>query len=104
MKKAVLVLILTLTLAYSKVQSDRAAHAFVGLGIYAACFFTKGLLDSMDYDTSYITPTTCLVPVIAAGAGKELYDKQHPENHTAEWGDFGATVAIPFGTWVIVRF
>jgi len=43
---------------------------------------------------------SALALVAIAGAGKEIYDYFHPENHTCDFGDFAATVAgglIVFG-------
>jgi len=73
---------------------DKAKHAFVGLGIYAGCFFIKGIGEGLKYDMDYLTARTCLIPVVVAGVGKEVYDSQH-DGHTAEFMDVVATIAVP---------
>jgi len=100
MKKTLLVLLLLTALnAKPHVASDKFQHAFAGALIYAGCIvFGK----ATDNDT--INQTTCLLPVIAAGVGKELYDKKHPDKHTAEFADIAATMAIPLGTFVIYKW
>lgn len=74
------------------VPKDKVLHAGVGLGIYIGCLVI------------YKDRTSCLIPVILAGVGKELYDYKHPENHTADVADALATISIPMGTWVIYKF
>ena len=70
--------------------SDKLKHASAGFVIYSACM----IFDTAT-DNEYLNPITCLVPVAIAAGVKEWYDYQHPENHTAEWGDVAATMAIP---------
>ena len=77
----------------SPIPDDKAKHAFVGFGIYAGCLLAKGAIESAGYDT-WLNKDTCLIPVIIAGVGKEIYDSQH-DGHTAEFMDAVATMAIP---------
>ena len=39
---------------------------------------------------SWLPWTRAALNVILIGGGKELYDKQHPDKHTAEWQDLAA--------------
>ena len=44
--------------------------------------------------------------VILIGGGKEIYDKQHPDKHTADWLDLAAdAVGAILGEilWVVMR-
>ena len=44
--------------------------------------------------------------VILIGGGKELYDKQHPDKHTADWLDLAAdAVGAILGEilWAVIR-
>ena len=104
MKKIILIMALILSSmvhAEDIIPRDKFNHAFVGLGIYAGCFLVKGIGESLKYDMDYLTPRTCLIPVIVAGVGKEIYDANY-ENHTSEWQDAVATIAIPLAFDVIV--
>jgi len=106
MKKLLLSLIATAILAQginAGEYDDKAKHAMVGMLIYTGCFFVKGTGEALKYDMDYLTPTTCLIPVVVAGIGKEIYDSQH-DGHTAEVMDAVATVAIPFGIWTIYKW
>jgi len=82
-------------------KRDGFSHAIVGLGIYVGCFMVKGVGETMKYDMDYLTPTTCLIPVVVAGVSKELYDSQH-DGHTAEFMDVVATIAIPMSLTFVV--
>ena len=93
MKKILLAISLTITLN-AGVDNDKFKHAFAGSLVYAGCLVTKGVGEKLNFDMSFLTMRTCLIPVFAAGIGKELYDRNH-DNHTAEWQDVAATVAIP---------
>lgn len=81
--------------SYANIPTDKFSHAYVGLGIYAGCFLFKGVGESLNFNMDYLNAQTCLIPVVAAGIGKELYDYQHPETHTAELLDAVSTIAIP---------
>ncbi len=99
MKKLLIILLLVSSL--NAIEKDKFAHAFVGVGIYGLCLVTGGIIEEMGYD-SKLNTTTCLIPVVVAGVGKELYDKQHPDKHTADWKDAAATMAIPLGMSVVL--
>lgn len=58
---------------------DKALHMIVGVALFAMFHFVGDLL--------------ALFLVALVAALKEAYDWQHPENHTAEFGDFVYTVA-----------
>ena len=95
MKKLILALLITTSMLFANpIPGDKAKHAFVGLSIYVGCFLVKGAIESAGYDT-WLGEKTCLIPVVVAGVGKEVYDSQH-DNHTAEVMDVVATVAVPF--------
>jgi len=107
MKKLLFSLIAAATLAQTanaEIPRDKYSHAIAGLGIYVGCFMVKGVGESLKYDMDYLTSTTCLIPVIVAGVGKEIYDSQH-DGHTAEVMDVIATIAIPAAlTFVIYEW
>jgi len=52
----------------------------------------------------YLNEKTCLIPVVVAGVGKEIYDSQHPKNHTAEVMDSVSTVALPIAISFTIKF
>ena len=109
MKKTLLTLLtallLTTTLqAGNGIKTDKFAHAFVGLGIYAGCFLIKGIGEAAHFNMDYLNEKTCLIPVVIAGVGKEIYDSQHPKNHTAELMDTIATGALPIGLAYSIHF
>lgn len=83
MRKTALIILLTLSLNAS-IGSDKVQHAAAGTLIYMGC-----ILVGKSTDSSYLTTSTCLLPVIAAGIGKELSDDEF------DWQDVGATVAVP---------
>ena len=58
---------------------DKALHVIAGVALFAAFHFVGDLF--------------ALFMVILVGALKEAYDLRHPDNHTAEFGDFLYTVA-----------
>ncbi len=94
-------LVLGLTNLNAEVAGDKFAHAFVGTGIYVGCLMAKGAGEALNYDMSYLTEFTCLIPVAVAGIGKEIYDNNN-EGHTAEWQDAAATMVIPLGMSVVI--
>ena len=103
MKKMLLVILIISTVAQARQNGDKIAHALAGGIIYGVCVLTGGAMRQQGYDT-ILTKEFCLIPVIAAGIGKEIYDSQHPENHTADWKDAAATMVIPIGTVVLYRW
>ena len=57
---------------------DKALHVIAGVAIYAVFHFAGDML--------------ALFMVALIAATKEAYDLQHPDRHTAEFGDFVYTV------------
>lgn len=49
-----------------------------------------------------VNPLLGLTVSIAAGAGKEWYDKKHPESHTSDVKDFYATTLGGVAGFVVV--
>ena len=99
MKKIIMTLLLITLTANAGIPADKRKHALVGIGIYAGCMLVGKLVESAGYD-SFLNAKTCLIPVAAAGIGKELYDRNHV-NHTPEVMDAVATMAIPVGSVVL---
>ena len=105
MKKILLALLFISSLNAGK-YDDKVSHAAIGVMIYGTCIIGKGALEAvLGYEVKYYNYKTCLIPVIAAGIGKEIYDNQHPDTHTSEFLDAAATVAIPFAlTYTIYKW
>lgn len=89
MKKLLLILALTLSLN-AGVAGDKFMHAGAGFVIYVGCLVATDVLHRSKENV-----WMCLIPVAVAGVGKEVYDHNHPDNHTAEWQDAAATMLIP---------
>lgn len=54
---------------------------------------------------SWLPWTRAALNVIFVGGGKELYDKQHPDKHTADWADLAAdAVGAIAGEVAVVLF
>jgi hypothetical protein len=68
-------------------QKDKQQHFLGGLIIYGSCISTGYILN-----IKYLNKNTCLVPVILAGIGKEMYDLQHLDVHTPEFNDAMVTI------------
>ena len=99
------ILILTSTLeAGNLIGKDKISHFIAGLGIYAGCYLIKSIGETANFNMSYLDETTCLVPVIVAGVGKEIYDSQYPASHSTELMDVVATVAQPLGLAYTINF
>jgi len=97
MKKLLLV-IATLSSLNADIASDKFKHLAAGFVIYGSCLIVADLTD-MPHPVEH-----CLVPVIAAGVGKEIYDN-HADGHVSELNDILATVAVPVVfTFTIRRF
>ena len=94
MIRTIIMMVLIVSSAPAIKNQDKYMHVGVGVGIYAACVVIVKGMKQYGYTTSdgY---GICLVPVVAAGVGKEVYDHYHPENHTADILDTAATIAIP---------
>lgn len=87
------------------IAQDKQKHLIAGVAIYSTCIAGGYILKAMSYENNWLTPVNCLAPVIIAGAGKEIYDYNNPQNHTAEFADFAYTVAVPImASFVITKF
>lgn len=86
--KKLMILLIALTVSSHAVSQDKFDHAFAGTIIYAVCLMTGGVLDEMDYEHP-LTTAGCLIPVLVAGIGKEIYDDD------GEFADVAYTMAIP---------
>lgn len=84
------------------IADDKFKHMYVGAGIYGLCVMGGGVLDAFDVKDHWLTPVKCLIPVAVIGAGKEIYDYNHPESHTAEFADFTYTMSLPVLTTLLV--
>jgi len=102
MKKLLLITLLFITGLQAGIGADKYKHAYAGIGIYAGCMLLDTVLELAGHDT-ILNKKTCLIPVVAAGIGKEIYDSTQV-NHTADIMDTVATVAIPFGSVVIYKW
>lgn len=99
MKKLTLIILLS-SMLFANIPDDKFKHMAAGVVVYFGCIVVGGVVDN-----PHINPQTCLIPVAVAGIGKELYDHQHPENHSVEFMDFGATMAIPLvGSIVLYKW
>jgi len=87
MKKLLLV-IATLSSLNADIPSDKFKHLAAGFVIYGGCLIVADLTD-IPHPIEH-----CLVPVIAVGVGKEIYDN-HADGHVSELNDILATVAVP---------
>jgi len=105
MKKILLALLFISSLNAEK-YDDKITHAMVGTMIYGVCIIGKGAIEAIaGHEVDFINYKTCLIPVVVAGVGKEIYDNQHPDTHTSEFLDAAATVAIPFAlTYTIYKW
>ncbi len=82
MKKLIFVIALMSSLN-ADVAGDKFKHAAAGFLIYGGCLIVADMTN-MSNPVGY-----CLIPVVAAGIGKELYDDK------GELDDVLATVAAP---------
>lgn len=80
-------------------------------GLHAAAGFLVGFASSLAVDhfapdlSPWAKRIVAIVPVIAVGIGKELYDSADQEHHSAEWEDAAATIiggTIAVG--IVLRF
>ena len=76
-----LVLALSLSCSATGIDKDKAQHFGAGIAIDAAeaVIFPKW------------TPFERFLGVAAIAGGKEWYDHNHSDRHSAEWNDFAAT-------------
>lgn len=70
------------------VAPDKFAHLVVGAGTGGAVTYIATQQHWAGDARLWGTAAGCLV-----GAGKEIYDKQHPDIHTSSWKDFAVTCA-----------
>jgi len=82
MKKLILIIALMSSLN-ADLAGDKFKHAAAGFLIYGGCLIVADMTH-MNNPVGY-----CLIPVVAAGIGKELYDEK------GELNDVLATVAVP---------
>lgn len=102
MKKIIISVLLLVTSMQAGIGADKYKHAYAGIGIYAGCMLLDKVLELTGHDSA-LDAKNCLIPVVAAGVGKELYDSQH-ENHTSDVMDTVATVAIPVGAVTVYEW
>lgn len=95
--KKILILVMCLIVSLNAMEKDKKQHMVAGLGIYVGCNILSTITDIG------LNHKTCLIPVVAAGVGKELYDRRH-KGHTAELNDALATVAIPVISVVVLEW
>ena len=81
-------------LSNSMKHEDKYKHAAVGIGIFVTCVIVKKGIEYYGY-TSPLGYRGCLIPVISAGVGKEVYDYYNMETHTPDILDAAATIGIP---------
>ncbi len=93
MKNILIIIILTTSLFATKYE-DKYMHAAIGIGIYVSCVIVKEGIEYYGY-TSPLSYTGCLIPVVTAGVGKEVYDHYNIETHTPDIWDAVATIGIP---------
>ena len=56
--------------------------------------------------SSWLPWTRAALNVVLFGGGKELYDKQHPDKHTADWADLVADAVGAIAgeiIWAVIR-
>jgi UDP-N-acetylmuramyl pentapeptide phosphotransferase/UDP-N-acetylglucosamine-1-phosphate transferase len=102
MKKIIITALLFVSVLQAGIGADKYKHAYAGIGIYAGCMFLDKALELVGQDT-LLDEKTCLIPVVVAAVGKEVYDNQHA-NHTSDVMDTLATVAIPFGAFTVYKW
>ena len=72
-KKLFVVLSSTLLLNSGGFGEDKVNHTIVGVGIYGSCIVSGKVLNKEKYFNKY----SCMLHVIIAGVGKEIYDVNH---------------------------
>ena len=90
MKKLIIGCLLVLsTLQADFIQQDKKGHLIGGAIIYTSCFIASEVIEY-----KYLNANTCALLTLGVAVGKEVYDSQH-DNHTAEFSDITATMAVP---------
>lgn len=72
-------------------HSDKVDHALVGAvaGATTSLIVERIAPDLRPIERAVIV----LIPVVLLAVGKEVYDHQHPDDHTSDWHDGAATIA-----------
>ena len=78
-----------------KIPKDKLLHA----GVSCIIELLLGLALS-----SWLPWTRAALNVVLIGGGKEIYDKQHPDKHDADWRDLLADAAGAILGEVIIFF
>ncbi len=94
MGKIIILALILLFPLHSMDHSDKYKHAAVGVAIYVACVATKEVIEYYRYETP-LSYGGCLIPVVSAGIGKEVYDYYNMDVHTPDILDAAATIGIP---------
>lgn len=90
---AALLMLLALTFSTASAQAighDKYDHA-------AACYGVEYTLSECKPFKAWKPWQRALFTTAVIGGGKEWYDHNHPEHHTAEWGDIAADAVGAFG-------
>ena len=91
MKKIIVAVLLLLSIANAEVlPKDKKEHMIAGIVIYATCYI---ITEEADW---------CLIPVVVAGVGKEIYDAQG--NGNPEVMDAIATISVPLAISYTIKF
>ena len=93
-----LLLLSTSVLQADFIQKDKQGHLIGGAIIYTSCYM---LSEAIEY--KYLNPNTCALLTLGVAVGKEVYDSQH-DNHTAEFSDITATMAVPSLHFILLRW
>ena len=93
MKKLLLITLLITSLHSDVLEEDKQQHMIAGMVIYTSCLFVS--LITQKNGIEWLNTDTCLIPVVIAGVGKEVYDAQG--HGTPDAMDALATVALPTG-------
>ena len=72
------------------ISHDKYAHV-------SACYGAELALAECKPFTKWKPWQRALFTTAVIGGGKEWYDHNHPDNHTAEWGDVAADTVGAFG-------
>lgn len=96
MKTILLALLLSLSLNATTTEDDKVKHIIAGTAIYAGCL---AIAEFTDFG---LNSKTCLLPVFAGAAGKEVYDANY--GGTSDFNDFTATMIVPLGTYTILEW
>jgi len=75
-------------------HSDKAYHCAGGMVIGYASAEAVSWVERHHWQTMprWARYTLAILPSVLVGVLKEVYDHQHPDRHTSDWQDAGATV------------